>query len=228
MADNEEQAGPLTLTITEEAHAKILELLEARGMKEDGALRITVEDVTFAGPEYGMALVEQSSATDTDVAIDGEGFPVLVDAEHVPYVNGAVVGYYDTLFQQGFQIDPPENLPGPEEVQPRVNWDDPVAQRVQQVIDQMVNPGVASHGGYVELLDVQGDRIYVRMGGGCQGCGMASVTLKQGVEQLVTQHVPEIHEVIDTTDHAGGTNPYYQPSKGAAAGASPFYSPAKG
>jgi Fe-S cluster biogenesis protein NfuA len=88
------------------------------------------------------------------------------------------------------------------------------------VIDTKINPGVAMHGGYVTLLDVKDDIAYVALGGGCQGCGMANVTLKQGIEVIIREAVPEIHQVIDSTDHAGGTNPYYQPSKGG--GPSPF------
>jgi NFU1 iron-sulfur cluster scaffold homolog, mitochondrial len=88
-----------------------------------------------------------------------------------------------------------------------------VRRRVQQVLDDQINPGVAGHGGFVELIDVQDDNIYIRMGGGCQGCGAADVTLKMGVERLIREQVPQVHEILDTTDHAGGSNPYYAPSK---------------
>lgn len=84
-------------------------------------------------------------------------------------------------------------------------------ERVQTVIDREVNPAVASHGGFIDLLDVRGNSVFIRMGGGCQGCGAANVTLKQGVEQIVRQHVPEVGEIFDTTDHAAGRNPYYAP-----------------
>ncbi len=84
--------------------------------------------------------------------------------------------------------------------------------KVQQVLDSQINPGVAGHGGYVSLLDVKGSTAYIKMGGGCQGCGMASVTLKQGVERMIHQHVPEVGQILDTTDHAAGKNPYYAPS----------------
>ena len=90
---------------------------------------------------------------------------------------------------------------------------DEVRARVQQVLDEMINPGVASHGGYVELLDVQDDNVFIRMGGGCQGCGAADVTLKMGVERLIRENVPQVREILDATDHASGTNPYYQASK---------------
>ncbi|HEY7544045.1 MAG TPA: NifU family protein [Blastocatellia bacterium] len=85
--------------------------------------------------------------------------------------------------------------------------------RVQQVFDEQINPGVASHGGFVELLDVQDDNIYIRMGGGCQGCGAADVTLRMGIERLIRESVPQVREIFDTTDHASGQNPYYAASK---------------
>lgn len=88
-----------------------------------------------------------------------------------------------------------------------------VRTRVQQVLDEMINPGVASHGGFVELLDVQEDNVFIRMGGGCQGCGAADVTLKMGIERLIREQVPQVREIFDTTDHASGMNPYYAQSK---------------
>ena len=85
--------------------------------------------------------------------------------------------------------------------------------RVQDLIENMINPAVAGHGGWVELIDVQEDRVYLQMGGGCQGCGAADITLKAGIERLLKEEIPEIQEVLDTTDHASGTNPYYTPGK---------------
>ena len=86
--------------------------------------------------------------------------------------------------------------------------------RVQELIDTMINPAVSGHGGYVELIDVQENRVYLQMGGGCQGCGAADVTLKAGIERLIKEELPEIVEVLDTTDHASGSNPYYTAGKG--------------
>ena len=82
--------------------------------------------------------------------------------------------------------------------------------RVQDVIDREINPAVADHGGYITLLDVQGSRAFVHMGGGCQGCAMSTATLKHGVETALRSQVPEITEVLDTTDHTAGENPYFQ------------------
>lgn len=91
---------------------------------------------------------------------------------------------------------------------------DAVKQRLQELLDTAINPAVAGHGGYVELLDVQDGTAYIRMAGGCQGCGMANVTLKHGIERMIFEEVPEVTEVLDVTDHGSGSNPYYAPSKG--------------
>ena len=105
-------------------------------------------------------------------------------------------------------LNPPPDLPEGDRLP-----SEEVRRRVQKVLDEQINPGVASHGGFVELLDVQDDNIFIRMGGGCQGCGAADVTLKQGVERLIREEVPQVREIMDATDHAGGSNPYYAPSK---------------
>ena len=85
--------------------------------------------------------------------------------------------------------------------------------RVEQLLETQINPAVGSHGGWVELLGVQGNNVFLQLGGGCQGCGMADVTLKQGIETLLRQEIPELGEVLDQTDHAAGRNPYYAQSK---------------
>ena len=85
--------------------------------------------------------------------------------------------------------------------------------RVQELVDTSINPAVAGHGGYVELLDVKDNIVYLQMGGGCQGCGAADITLKAGIERLIKEEIPEIVEIRDTTDHAAGANPYYTAGK---------------
>ncbi|PHQ66169.1 MAG: hypothetical protein COB93_12295 [Sneathiella sp.] len=77
------------------------------------------------------------------------------------------------------------------------------------IIETRINPAIAAHGGYISLIDIQDETAYVEMAGGCQGCGMADATLKQGVEVEIKSAVPSIERVLDVTDHAGGTNPYY-------------------
>ena len=90
---------------------------------------------------------------------------------------------------------------------------DEIRASVQQVLDSEVNPSVAEHGGVIRLIDVQENRVYIQMGGGCQGCGQADVTLKFGIENSIRASVPEVAEILDVTDHAEGRNPYYTPSK---------------
>jgi Fe-S cluster biogenesis protein NfuA len=84
---------------------------------------------------------------------------------------------------------------------------------VQKLLDERINPSVSAHGGHIALVDVNDNTAYIRLEGGCQGCGMADVTLKQGVEVEIQKEVPSIAHVLDVTDHAGGSNPYYQPGK---------------
>jgi Fe/S biogenesis protein NfuA len=105
--------------------------------------------------------------------------------------------------ERGFKIDNPNPL-----------WHDPLAAQVQAVIEQKVNPGIAVHGGRVTLLDVDQGVAYINMSGGCQGCGLASVTLKQGVEKMIRESAPEIVQVIDTTEHALGLHPYFRTPQG--------------
>lgn len=97
---------------------------------------------------------------------------------------------------------------------PKPGLDTPEGRAVKQVLDEQINPSVAMHGGHIALVDVQGDTVFIRLEGGCQGCGMADVTLKQGVEVAIKQAVPSINAVLDSTDHAGGQNPYFAPGKG--------------
>ena len=91
--------------------------------------------------------------------------------------------------------------------------DDALYERVADLFERDVNPMVARHGGRIELIDVQDAVVMVRMAGGCQGCGMVNVTLKQGIETTLKEEIPQLAGVIDQTDHAGGSNPYYQPAK---------------
>ncbi len=92
--------------------------------------------------------------------------------------------------------------------------DDEIRTKIQELLDTAVNPAVAMHGGFVELVDVKESVVYLAMGGGCQGCGMADVTLRHGVEALIRDEVPDVSEIVDVTDHTAGENPYYTPSKG--------------
>jgi Fe/S biogenesis protein NfuA len=189
------------LTVTEAARQKIQSVVEDQGMEVQG-LRISISGRSATAFEYGLGLEVEPDPD--DVVVDYGEFQVFVDSESAENLKGATIDYVEDLNSSGFKIDNP-NTP---------TWDNPKAQAIQQLIDERINPAVASHGGQIDLLDVTDDSIYIHMGGGCQGCGMADVTLKHGIEGMVQEHFPEIKNIIDTTDHASGTNPYYEASKG--------------
>ena len=96
---------------------------------------------------------------------------------------------------------------------PEADLSGELPQKVLMILDTEINPAIAAHGGFAELVAVDDGVVYVRMGGGCQGCGMAAVTLSQGIEVAILEGVPEIERVIDVTDHASGSNPYYEAAK---------------
>ena len=208
------------VTFTVAAREKVFEILDNEGIRGRGAIRIGIQGRGPNGFDYSMALEEDAQPEPGDVLQDEGDFKVLVDADTAKHLRGATVDFVGQLMGGGFRIDNPNPI-----------WDDPTAQAVQRLLDTQINPGVASHGGHVELLDVKDNKVYVRLGGGCQGCGMVDVTLRQGIEALIKQELPHIEGVVDTTDHAGGSNPYFQGAKGGPsplANDAPYYQPAKG
>ena len=116
-----------------------------------------------------------------------------------PLVGGAIRAH----------IQAQEPAVSPEVVE-KLPKDDQLRGQIQKLLDDEINPAVASHGGYITLLDVQDGRVFIKMGGGCQGCGMADVTLRSGIERVLRERVPGIVEILDTSDHANGQNPYYR------------------
>jgi Fe/S biogenesis protein NfuA len=171
------------LSLTERARDKVREYMD---MTENGCL--------------GVRVVLQGETAEDDLVLDQGAFNLYLDPRSAELLEGATVDFVSDLSGAGFRFDNP---------QAQASWDDPVAQRVQRVIDDKIMPAVAGHGGWVELLGVEGDAAIIQFGGGCQGCGMSSVTLKQGIESAILGEVPEIKRVLDDTDHEGGANPYY-------------------
>jgi len=128
-------------------------------------------------------------------------------------VGKAVGGAIRSVLASG--APPPVVAPAPKPTTgggPAVD-DDALYERVAQLFEEQVNPMVARHGGRVELIDVQDAVVMLRMGGGCQGCGMADVTLRQGIEGMLAQSIPEVRGIVDITDHTSGANPYFQAAK---------------
>ncbi len=192
------------VTITEAATKKIVQLIADTGKPVKG-LRIKADAQSPLKVNYQLAFILDGQEEQEDTVVNFEGFDLLIDPESLQHLEEATVDYVEEDMASGFKIDAPKKLPE--------NLSGPVAQRVQAVIDEKINPGVANHGGYVSLIDIKDNVVFLQLGGGCQGCGMVDVTLKQGIEVMIKESVPEITEVYDVTDHASGNNPYYQPSK---------------
>ena len=177
-------------------------------LEEDGlqALRIAVEGSPFA-PNYELTLVDSDSRGDSDLEVNAGSFTVLVDKASAERLNGANVDFVETMQESGFQV-----TPDPDAVKAAMDDGGPageLADRVAHVLETEINPAIASHGGVINLVDVQGTEIFIEMAGGCQGCAMSRMTLRQGVERMVSQSVPEITAIHDVTDHASGDNPYF-------------------
>lgn len=91
--------------------------------------------------------------------------------------------------------------------------EDQLRVKVQKILDEQINPAVASHGGFITLLDVKGKDLYIKMGGGCQGCGSADITLRAGIETSLREQIPDLGEILDVSDHESGENPYYSSTR---------------
>ena len=185
------------IQLTPIAKERVKSIVDSEDLEVEG-LRISITGRTANTFEYSLGL--EVELHPDDVVIDLGDLKVLVDSQSIDSLKGSIIDYVEDLNASGFRVDNP-NQP---------TWDDSRAQKIQELIDTRINPSVASHGGNIQLLDVTEDSVYVHMGGGCQGCGQASATLKQGVQTMIQEEFPEIVNVVDTTDHAAGTNPYYQ------------------
>jgi Fe/S biogenesis protein NfuA len=195
--------------MTPTAREQILAAMNMEGRTAHG-LRLIVKHAGTRNQTYGLSLVEKSTPDVNDLVVDVDGIRVFLEKHNITFVDGATIDFLSGPTGCGFKIDSPYK-PTTVEI-PANPPTGPMADAVQKVIREQVNPAVAGHGGYVSLVDVKDDIAYVRLGGGCHGCGMADVTLKQGVVVMIKKAVPAVKEVFDITDHANGTNPYYQPS----------------
>lgn len=191
------------LTFTDRAREVLSAYLDQDDVGEV-ALRIAVAGTGPAGPRYELALVPAGEKAEDDQEIDADFVKVLVDEKSAPFLEGATVDFVERVNESGFQIrtaSPVSPLHEPPKGE--------IADKVREVLDTQVNPAVASHGGSINLVDVQGTEIYIEMLGGCQGCAMSRMTLRQGVERALREVVPEVTAVHDVTDHTVGENPYF-------------------
>jgi Fe/S biogenesis protein NfuA len=189
----------MMITLTDVAKSKVKEFIDQAGDECKG-LRIQAIKVGRYTYRYQLNLVRDQDLGESDTAIEHDDFTMWVDPQTAEWMEGATIDFLTMEGGAGFQIENPAADP---------KWEDPICQKVQEVIDHKVLPVVGAHGGWVELDRVEGDTAYVALGGGCQGCASASFTLKEGIESVITKEVPEIEHVQDVTDHSEGSTPYY-------------------
>jgi len=187
------------LTVDEMAATKIHELLAERD--EKSAIRIRVQQNGPMAFRYSMQFIAPEEHDSNDQVCEERDIRFVFDPNTVELLQGSTLKYISDDSGSGFSFDNPNKTE---------LMNNPVAVKIHQVIQEQINPGIAAHGGVVTLVDVFEDCAYIRFGGGCQGCGMADVTLKDGVEKTILEAIPEIKRVVDATNHADGHNPYFQ------------------
>ena len=189
------------VTISEKAIEEIRTLMGNAG-DDDIALRVAILGRGPGGFRYDLAFVGLADRKEDDIVVDVEAFQVFIDSSSAPNLQGARIDFQTDQQQAGFRIE-----------NPNTGWKDPLAAKVQRILDTRINPSIAMHGGYITLVNVRDEVAYIRMEGGCQGCGLARLTLKEGVEAQIMTELPELKGIVDTTDHAVGADPFYQPSE---------------
>jgi len=202
------------LTITDKALEKLLEI---RSTEPDGdtlALVLAISGAEGTDFTYTMHMTNVERLDQDDMIEQHGDLPIAMPQGSVANLTGATLEISKNLLKPGLTINNP-NSPSPEILGdgPPPDLSGPVAEQVDHVIRTQINPSIASHGGMIEVVAVEEGIAYVRLGGACQGCGLAGVTLSQGIESTIVSTVPEVHQVIDVTDHNSGDNPYYEQSK---------------
>lgn len=188
------------ISLSDTAREKVIEFVD-QADDECIGIRILAARVGRHTFRYQMQLTRDQDAIDGDHRVDFGGFSVVLDPQTAELMEGATLDYLTLETGEGFEITNPAADP---------NWEDPLYQQVQKVIDEKVLPVVGAHGGWVELDRIEGDTAYVSLGGGCQGCSSAGFTLSAGIEQAICAEIDEIAHVVDVTDHESGQEPFYK------------------
>jgi len=198
------------VNVSEAARAKVLEIRATEQDPEKLALWVEVSGVSGASYTYDMWFQAADEAGEDEVIQRQDDLPLVLAQSSVDKLRGATL---DLSPDGGMVMVNPNSPSPPIGSRPPADLSGDVAQRVVQILEQQINPAIAAHGGSAELVAVEEDTAYLRLSGGCQGCGLASVTLTQGIEVAIRESVPEIVNVVDVTDHASGTNPYFEAAK---------------
>lgn len=191
------------VTITESAQEYLVELLKKQNV-EDIAVRIFILDAGTPRAETCISFCRPGEEKEDDELQQYEDFRAFIDTASIPFLEEAVVDFAKD--SMGGQL----TIKAPNSRLPKISEDSPLEDRINYVLYNEVNPGLAAHGGMVTLEEIAEDNIAVlRFGGGCQGCGMVDVTLKDGVEKTLLEQIPQLREVRDVTDHSNRENAYY-------------------
>jgi Fe/S biogenesis protein NfuA len=204
-----DDTAPL-VTLTDAAREKILEVRAGESDPDALALWLEVSGLQGAAYTYDMYFQRLDEAGPDDSVQRHDDLSIVIPHTSLDKTRGATLDLSDG----GMVLQNP-NSPSPAvgATRPPSDLSGDVAQRVLQVLDEQINPAIAAHGGQAELVAVEDGVAYLRLGGGCQGCGLATVTLSQGIEVAILDAVPEVTQVLDVTDHASGTNPYFESAK---------------
>jgi Fe/S biogenesis protein NfuA len=196
------------LRITPDALSQVLSILAAEDDAETLGLRVAVTGVQGVEYAYDLSFEDRTTAADEDLVYRQGDLAVMIPRDSVDALWGSTLDLPSTTGQGGLVIRNP-NRPDPL-ADFDIELTGTVEERIDQLLAQQINPALASHGGFASLVEVvDGSRAVVTMGGGCQGCAVSAVTLREGIQKAILQHIPEITEVVDVTDHDAGENPFY-------------------
>lgn len=197
--------GCYMIEITPAAQKYFQRLIEQQ--EDDGlGLRISVRSPGTHNASCDLQFCPSGQHHDTDREIGYPTFTLFVAQDSERWLEEAQIDFEETATGGQLTI----RAPGIKGSEPA--GDAPVERRVEWLIESEINPSLASHGGRVSLVEITRKmEVVLQFGGGCQGCGMVDVTLKQGIEKSMLEKIPEITAVIDSTDHRGGKSPYYAP-----------------
>jgi Fe/S biogenesis protein NfuA len=204
-----ETESDLVLTVTERAIEKVLEIRSSEEDAELVGLRVEVTGAVGVDYQYDLSFEPLAEAGDGDSVTVQGGLPVVVPVGSVEALRGATLDLPTNAAQGGLVIRNP-NRPNPL-AGVDLELTGTVAEKVQALLEQSINPSLASHGGFATLIGVDDatGNVYLTMGGGCQGCAMSRATLTHGIQAAIKEAIPEVADVIDATDHAAGENPFY-------------------
>ncbi|MBL6691921.1 MAG: Fe-S biogenesis protein NfuA [Pseudomonadales bacterium] len=189
--------------ITESAQKYLIELLAKQDDKDIG-IRIFIADPGTPTAETCIAYCRPGEEQAEDERIEYEGFTAWIDDRSKPFLVDALVDYAED--RMGGQL----TIKAPNSKVPQVSEDSPIEDRINYVLHSQINPGLASHGGMVNLVEVVEEVAVLQFGGGCQGCGMVDMTLKDGVEKTLMEQLPQLKGVRDVTDHTVTENAYFK------------------